>query len=168
MRHLRSVRILLFAVAVPAFGQDPAPPAPLPSVPLPPALDRVLRDYERAWRARDATALADLFTEDGFVLSNGRPPVRGRAAIRARYADSGGPLALRALAYATEGRVGYIVGGFGASPGEPDTGKFVLAIRMEEGRWQIAADMDNSNRGRMTAPTPSPLPAPVTPPSSAE
>ena len=168
MRHALSVRILLFAAAIPAFGQQPAPAAPLPSVPLPPALDRVLRDYERAWRARDATALADLFTEDGFVLSNGRPPVRGRAAIRARYADSGGPLALRVLAYAAEGRVGYIVGGFGASPGEPDTGKFVLAIRMEEGRWQIAADMDNSNRGRMTAPTPSPLPAPVTPPGSAE
>jgi ketosteroid isomerase-like protein len=128
----------------------------------------VLRDYERAWRARDATALADLFTEDGFVLSNGRPPVRGRAAIRARYADSGGPLALRALTYATEGRVGYIIGGFAASPGEQDTGKFVLALRREGDRWQIAADMDNSNRGRMTAPTPSPLPATVTSLSSGE
>ena len=168
MRVPSFVLTLLFAAAVPAFGQEPTPPAPLPPIPLPPALDRVLRDYERAWRARDATALADLFTEDGFVLSNGSPPVRGRAAIRARYADSGGPLSLRALAYATEGRVGYIVGGFAASPGEPDTGKFVLALRREGGRWQIAADMDNSNRGRMTAPTPSPLPATVTPPSSAD
>lgn len=159
MRHLLSVRtLLLFAVAVPAFGQQPTPPAPLPSIALPPALDRVLRDYERAWRAKDAAALADLFTEDGFVLSNGSPPVRGHAAIRARYAASGGPLALRALAYSTDGRVGYIVGGFASTPGEPDTGKFVLALRSEGGRWQIAADMDNSNRGRMTAPAPSPGP----------
>jgi hypothetical protein len=82
MRQLRSVRTLLFAAAVPAFGQEPTPPAPLPPVPLPPALDRVLRDYERA--------------------------------------------------------------------------------------WQIAADMDNSNRGRMAAPTPSPTAEPVTPPSPAE
>lgn len=168
MRHALFVRTLLFAAAIPAFGQEPAPPAPLPSVALPPALDHVLRDYERAWRARDAIALADLFTEDGFVLSNGRPPVRGRAAIRARYAASGGPLALRAFAYATDGRVGYIVGGFAQSPGEPDTGKFVLALRREGGRWQIAADMDNSNRGRMAAPIPIPMPARVTPPSSAE
>lgn len=168
MRHLLSVLTLLLAAAVPAFGQQTPTPAALPSVTLPPALDRVLRDYERAWRAREAAALAALFTEDGFVLSNGSPPVRGRAAIRAKYAESGGLLALRALAYATEGRVAYIVGGFGRAPGEPDTGKFVLALRKEEGLWRIAADMDNSNRGRMTAPTPIPMPAPVTPPSSAE
>jgi ketosteroid isomerase-like protein len=127
----------------------------------------VLRDCESAWRARDAAALSELFTEDGFVLSNGRPPVRGRAAIRAAYAQSGGPLALRTLAYATEGRVGYIVGGFARSAGEPDTGKFVLALRKEGERWQIAADMDNGNQSRMMAPTPIPMPAPVSPPAPA-
>jgi hypothetical protein len=40
-----------------------------------------------------------------------------------------------------------------------DSGKFVLALRGgEDGRWLIAADMDNSNR-RPSAP-PSPTPAP--------
>ena len=139
---------LLFAAALPALGQQPPASAPLPSITLPPVLDRVLRDYERAWRARDAAALADLFTEDGFVLSTGSPPVRGRAAIRVKYGNSGGPLALRAFAYSTEDRVGYIVGGFARATGEPDTGKFVLALRKGEGRWQIAADMDNGNRSR--------------------
>ena len=80
-----------------------------PSVTLPPALERVLRDYERAWQAKDAKGLAELFAEDGFVLASGRPPARGREAIRAAYASSGGALALRALAYATEGNVGYII-----------------------------------------------------------
>ena len=37
---------------------------------LPPDLDRVLRDYERAWRAGDAKAIASLFTEDGVLLQN--------------------------------------------------------------------------------------------------
>src|SRR5688500_1476418 len=72
----------------PAAAPAPAAPAPadtLPFVTLPPSLDRVLRDYERGWRARDAAALAALFTDDGFVLSGGRPPARGRDAIRARY-----------------------------------------------------------------------------------
>jgi hypothetical protein len=164
-----SVAALLFAAALPALGQEPSPSPPLPSTTLPPALDRVLRAYERAWRARDAAALADLFTEDGFVLSNGSPPVRGRAAIRVKHANSGGPLALRSLAYSTEDRVGYIVGGFARETGEPDTGKFVLALQKEGGRWQIAADMDNGNQARMMmAPTPIAMPAPVTPPSSAE
>ena len=53
-------------------------------VALPPELARVLRDYERAWRAGDAAALAALFAEDGFVLQSNRPPVRGRARTSAR------------------------------------------------------------------------------------
>lgn len=123
-----------------------------PSIQLPGELDRVLRDYERAWRARDPDALAQLFTDDGFVLSNRKPPVRGRSAIREAYAKSGGPLALRAFAYAVDGEVGYIVGGYGGSEDAPDDGKFVLALRKGKGgRWLIAADMDNSNK-----PPPSP------------
>jgi len=119
----------------------------MPSVVLPPDLDRVLRDYEKAWRARDATALALLFTEDGFVLSNGKPAVRGRAAIRQAYSDGGGPLALRALAFSIDGRTGYIIGAYAATAGTPDEGKFMLALRKDQrGRWLIAADMDNSNR----------------------
>lgn len=136
---------IALAAAAPAQSPSPSPPA-MPSVPLPPELDRVLRDYERAWQARDPAALAQLFAEDGFVLASGKPPVRGRAAIRAGYAQSGGPLALRAFAHATEGPVGYIIGGYGASAGAPDDGKFVLALRRVDGRWLIAADIDNGNR----------------------
>jgi ketosteroid isomerase-like protein len=129
-------------------------PAALPSVALPAALERVLRDYERAWQARDPAALAALFAEDGFVLANGRPPVRGRAAIRNAYKDGGGPLSLRALAYATEGPIGYIIGAYGPRAGE-DTGKFVLALRRDkDGRWSIAADMDNASQHRPRPPEP--------------
>ena len=118
-----------------------------PSVTLPPALDRVLRDYERAWRARDAKALAALFTEDGFVLRSGHPPVRGRDAIEDAYRNAGGRLHLRALAYEQSGPVAYIVGGYTSTPTWPDAGSFVLAVRKTaEGRWLIAADMDNRNR----------------------
>jgi ketosteroid isomerase-like protein len=152
----------LFALAILFARQAPAvTPTPLPSVALPPELDRVLRDYERAWRARDAAALAALFSEDAFVMGNQSPPVRGRAAIRARYANSGGPLALRALAWATEGKIGYIIGGFGGEVGGPDSGKFILALkRGDDGRWLIAADMDNSNRRTWVAPTPTPTAPP--------
>jgi ketosteroid isomerase-like protein len=159
-KSLVILTLLLTAVA-PAFSQQtPTLPA-LPSVALPPEFDRVLRDYERAWRARDAAALAALFAEDGFVMSNGRPPVRGREAIRAAYANAGGPLSLRALAWATEGKVGYIIGGFGGEAGSPDSGKFILALKRDgDGRWLIAADMDNSNRRTRVAPTPTPTPLP--------
>ena len=118
-----------------------------PSVQLPPEMARVLRDYETAWRNRDAAALARLFTADGFVLGDGDAPVRGRDAIARHYASAGGPLVLRAFAFATEGSVGWIVGGFAREQGQSDLGKFTLTLRRDAaGRWLIASDMDNSNR----------------------
>lgn len=133
--------VLMVLAQVPSL---PAP-APLPSVPLPPALDRVLRDYERAWSARDAAALADLFTEDGFVLAQQRPAVRGRGAIREAYRDAGGSaLSLRALAFHQEGSLAVILGAYAHAPGVPDQGKFTLTLRLgPDGRWRIFSDMDN-------------------------
>jgi len=133
---------------VSAIQTAPLPaPSPLPSVTLPPELARVLTDYETAWRAKDAAALARLFAEDGFVLASGAPPVRGRAAIEKAYTGSGGPLVLRALAFATRGPVGYVIGGFARKPGEPDVGKFTLTLKKEAaGNWLIMSDMDNGNR----------------------
>ncbi len=118
----------------------------LPSVTLPAPLARLPSDYEVAWRNKDAVALAALFAPDGFVLPNGTPPVRGRGEIQKHYTGKGGPLALRALAFATEGSVGYIIGTFARQTGEPDVGKFTLTLRQgSDGRWLIRSDMDNGN-----------------------
>ena len=138
MRSL--IAVILIAIAVPLAAQEA-----LQSIALPPELARVLTDYEKTWQAKDPAALAELFTEDGFVLANGKPPVRGREAIRVAYADAGGPLSLRALAVSTSGDTGYIIGGFSGAAGKPDMGKFILAIRKAGDRWLIAADMDNMN-----------------------
>ena len=136
----------MLAAVAPAVGQEPAQ-LPEPSVNLPPEIARVLTDYETAWRARDAPALARLFAEDGFVLPGGRPPVRGRVAIQQHYTGQGGPLSLRAIAFATDGSVGYIIGGYSGQEGRPDDGKFTLTLRKgSDGRWLIFSDMDNSNR----------------------
>jgi len=137
----------LLALLLPAVAAAQDAPRALPSVDLPPTLERVLRDYERAWAAGDAASLADLFTEDGFVLSNGAEPIRGRGVIRSKYANAGGNLKLRALGYATADTVGYIVGAYRYGNAAEDTGKFVLALRRgPDGRWLIAADIDNSIR----------------------
>ncbi len=42
---------------------------------------------------------------------------------------------------------GFIIGAFARQAGEPDVGKFVLALRRKPGGpWLIAADIDNSIR----------------------
>lgn len=135
--------------SAPGGDVRPAQQGPaLPSVSLPPALDRVLRDYERGWRTGDAAALAALFADDGFVLQGGRPPVRGRAAIQSAYTgNAGGDLRLRALAYAVADTVGFIIGAYGYGEEAGDMGKFTLTLRRAPaGRWLIFSDMDNSSR----------------------
>jgi hypothetical protein len=117
-------------------------------VTLPPELDRVLRDYEKQWMAKSPQGLAALFVEDGFVLQGGKLPVRGRTAIEEAYRTGGGPLSLRAFAYATSGDTGYIIGGYAGQAGARDSGKFILLLRREAGVWRIIADMDNGNGTR--------------------
>ncbi len=146
-KAVRTLLMMTLLLASPVIGQET--PTAEPSVALPPNLARVLTDYEAAWSKRDAAALAGLFAEDGFVLPSGRTPVRGRAAIQKHYTGQGGPLLLRALAYAVEGGVGYIIGGYTDATGKPDIGKFTLTLKKgSDGRWLIISDMDNANRRR--------------------
>ncbi|OBU66136.1 DUF4440 domain-containing protein [Stenotrophomonas maltophilia] len=139
--------LLLATPAITRGAEGTQPARPLPDAALPAALDRVLRDYEQAWRSGDAKALAALFAEDGFVLQSNQPPVRGRGGIQAAYAGQGGsPLRLRALAYSVDGNTGYIIGAYRYGDTVADTGKFTLTLtRVGNGPWLIFSDMDNGN-----------------------
>jgi hypothetical protein len=135
--------VILVTIPLSARAQQPNATA---TIDLPPEFARVLRDYETAWRARDAQRLAALFHADGFVLSSGSPPARGRDAIARHYGNAGGNLYLHAVSYAAADTIGYIVGLYGSTPSDRG-GKFVLALRRANARqpWLIAADMDNRN-----------------------
>lgn len=142
--------VVLTATIVGAKSRAQLPPATpdtkmTATISLPPAFDRVLRDYEAAWRDGDGPRLAALFTEDGFAVQSGSPIRRGAAAIAGGLTKPGGMLQLTAYAYASSGNVGYIVGGY-RYPGTVGAGgRFVLALRSgPDGRWLIAADLDNS------------------------
>jgi len=154
------------ALVAPIHAQTPTPSEapPLKSIALPPEVDRVLRDYERAWRSGDATAVAALFAADGYVLQSGRNPIRGRAAIANAYkGQAGGPLRLRAFAYATSDTTGYILGAYGYGEGSdvPDQGKYTVTLRRDRGGpWQLFSDMDNGNQPRRQG-TPAPQSAPA-------
>ena len=154
---------VMFATGL-AFGEQASEPAKSPelsSVALPPELDRVLRDYERAWRAGDAGAIASLFAEDGILLQSSRPPIRGRAAIQANYhGQKGSPLRLRAFAFTSGDSIAYILGGYTYGNKQGDIGKFTLTLRRAPGEsWLIYSDMDNMNTEPLQQSSPSkPLP----------
>ena len=70
------VALTVVVAGAQASAQTPQPPPDTqtpPAISLPPALDRVLRDYEAAWRDGDGPRLAALFTEDGFAVQSGSP-----------------------------------------------------------------------------------------------
>lgn len=153
---MRSV-LLLAALCVPtaAAAAQPAPAgrSDPPAITLPPALDRVLRDYERAWRDGDGSALARLFVADGFAVQSGSPIARGHAAIARNIQGPGGALQLTAYAYATAGTSGHIVGGYRYPDTTGPGGRFVLALTQgADGRWLIAADLDNSGPRDLPVP----------------
>jgi len=93
--RLAGVALTVVIAGSHAFGQTPqAPPdTQIPAViSLPSLFERVLRDYEAAWRDGDGPRLAALFTEDGFAVQSGSPIRRGRAAIAGGLTKPGGTL----------------------------------------------------------------------------
>lgn len=124
-----------------------AAPEPLPDVDLPPDLARVLREYEQHWREGNAQGLVDLFTDDGFVARRGGW-IRGREGLEQSLQGTSSDLRLRAVAYETDDRVGYVIGAYSYGPDpSADRGMFILTLRKgSDGRWLITADLDGSIR----------------------
>ena len=79
------------------------------------------------------------------AIQSGRPIARGREAIARGITRPGGTLQLTPYAYSSSDSVGYVVGGYRYPETTGPGGRFVLALRMApDGRWLIAADLDNS------------------------
>lgn len=134
-----SVTILTLCLVQKARAQE------VDTVSLPADLQLVLDNYEKYWQTHDAHGLASLFTEDGFILRPGHPPVRGRNNIAKAYEGSGGGLHLVAYDYQQEGNSGFIIGGYSGNPSTPPSGKFTLTLKKVDGKWLIHSDMDNGN-----------------------
>ncbi len=77
--------LLVIAVAGESQAQAaPAPPAEHPTVELSPELDRVLRDYESAWRRGDAAGLAALSSIVASISSVHSKPQSGSIIVPSR------------------------------------------------------------------------------------
>jgi uncharacterized protein (TIGR02246 family) len=107
-------------------------------------------------KAKDAAAIAALYTEDGAVMPSNAPIGKGRAAIQQTWASlmqlpgfdltftpeqiivsSSGDMALDRGTY----RLAIAPGG----TAQTDTGKYVVVWRKIGGEWEAAADIFNSD-----------------------
>ena len=114
--------------------------------------------YAAAWRAADVEQIAELYTENAFVLYPNQPAISGRSAIvdyfKGFFAEFpknefelvsseiviAGSWAFDRGTYRWKGtpRSGAVV---------EDNGKYlVVLLRGDDGKWRVARDMDNSDR----------------------
>jgi uncharacterized protein (TIGR02246 family) len=130
------------------------------------AIDEIEVQWQAAYGARDFEALADLYTEDGWVMARRRPAMRGREEIRDFFASVAEDTKL-AVTFDVEemeviGRYAWNVARFALtyqsmSGGDPvhDFGRALIVYKKgDDGQWRIHRDMD----------TPTPDAADMTPP----
>ena len=105
-------------------------------------VETVLREYERAYNAHDAKALADVYTEDGVFLPPDTP-VKGRATLAEYWkTHMGDGLVLKLSEFELGEKVGWAAGTW--SLNGAGGGNFVITLRREKSRWLIAVDTYNS------------------------
>lgn len=118
-------------------------------------IDDVYRRFSEAYRKLDAQAVTNLYTDDAFYLSPGRPIERGREKILANFSgffnsvkNSGGSVAIsfRILERRVSGDLGYDIGIYTlmikqGNQTQSDQGKFVVVARqIKKGDWRFHID----------------------------
>lgn len=121
------------------------------------AFSSLAKQWKRGWEQGDADALLALYDEDPVLLSQGREPIRGKAAIREIYQS-----ALEAYSFLGQGETeeSQVCGNLGyfwhnyrftATPklgGEPinDERKAIFILKRQlDHQWKISRLIDNSD-----------------------
>lgn len=107
--------------------------------------------WSAAWRAADATALAEFYTEDAILLPQNQPPIIGKEEIRAGYQAVFEEFRVSGASEIQELEVGgewaFLRGSYviqvtpkaGGPPLEEDRGHWLwIARRQRGGGWKIA------------------------------
>lgn len=142
MKSIMALISVLLIVAACDRTQEPADPS-------------VITSRSNAWQAalnaKDADALADLYTSDTRLMPPGEEMASGRDAARATFSDmidAGLSGTLTSVEAKVIGDTGYNVGVYKLMTGDTlvDTGKFIeIWQRGDDGQWRIANDIWNSD-----------------------
>lgn len=130
-----------------------------------PGIVKVADAYVKAALARDAKAIAALYTEDAIEMPPNEPAIKGRAAIEQYYtkmfADPGMKMSAFTVSHieaTAAGKVGYDVGTYRQTmshSGKPmeDTGKYTVIVKRAGNDWKVAYAIYNSDKPPMMPPS---------------
>jgi len=122
-------------------------------------IEKTRSAYASAWQSANASAIADLYTEEAFVLYPNQPAVSGRSAILEYFRGffrefPRNEFELSSAEVVVTGDWAFDRGSYrwsgtpreGGGP-EQDSGKYLVILhRQADGTWKVARDMDNSDR----------------------
>lgn len=158
----RLLLLVLCLAGAPAFAEteeaaEPAaeaPPPPKPSVRG--AVDAGNYFFLKAFEARDAQAVAELYTEDARVIAPGAEPAVGRAAIAEFWRGAmqeTKSVELRTLAVESDGDLAFEDGvvKLTANDGSESTARYVVVWKRVGRRWHLHRDIWNAGPAE-TAP----------------
>ena len=120
------------------------------------AIEKVIAAFEKAANAKDAAAIANMYTEDATLLAPGSPPIKGRKNIQQfwqGFLNAGASDAkLKVEEVVSLGDTAYEIGGFEADMPNPQggtarsQGKYVVIWkRQPDGGVKLHVDIFNSN-----------------------
>jgi uncharacterized protein (TIGR02246 family) len=145
--------------APPAAGADEA------------AIRAQSKDWEKAFNAGDAKAVAALYAEDALLLPPGSPGARGRAAIQAFFTKDLAEAKAAGVVFAlnpktdvgVSGDMGWESGTYSATVkgAVVESGKFLSVSRKKNGKWLYLRDTWNADAA--PAPPPAAAQAPAAP-----
>ncbi len=165
-RCTAGLAVLAVSLVLVACTQAPPPPQPDAAEDLA-SIATIRAAYATAMGAGDATAIANLYTEDGISQTNQMATMTGRAAIvegqNAAFAQvSFSDMVITPEETHTLGNIGYERGRYkmtvtpkagGATATQQ--GRYMLVLQKgEDGMWRVARDMDNVDSLPAAAPAP--------------
>ena len=121
MRRTAIAALFAFGLAAPSLAQQAAPAG---AQDLRQAADMLGKEYDEAYNAKSASAMASLYTQDGTLIPPGRTPVQGRQALTVYYQgrfDSGvGGHVTRMVEVHPLGDGGFAIGQFSVTAPGPN------------------------------------------------
>jgi ketosteroid isomerase-like protein len=110
---------------------------------LPNEIEQILREYETGMEKGDPKMIAELFTENGYLLPNQNRLIQGKKRIAKFYDGIQDSISLNPIDFMEDGRVGVIIGVFSNSD-QTICGKFTITLQKQDsGDWKIYSDIYN-------------------------
>ena len=116
-----------------------------------PALDKLVVEFEAAFKAKDAAKVASFYAEDAVMMPPNEPSVKGRKAIEAHYANEFKQgftnLDLNPTESAVSGQQAFEAGtsSIVLPDGRTDKGKYLVVYKRVGADWKLAYDIFNSD-----------------------